>query len=318
MNNIKKISLIIFCLVICCFSFFITEKITATTPDNTQGWCVFWKPISIGGGTNHGEHTSYRNCKEKNSWTAFCPDILGQGERNDSNCEKGREPIVLNSEAQEILNSNYRGELIELMNSKNPGDPVALLQTEKYRRYILLIRIKYICGYYTTPFADPDPEKTYYGEYYFGRISGKWELLSEANKMFSYMMRLEEQCTSIPYNCMIVSAYRPDDKESSAHKQGLAIDFSCGEKFPSGAGSCSTKANELLNRIKSVNKSFNIIRECTSGDSGTEENRCIGKDTREQIIHIDLKLRGAGEKCLYMNCDFNKCYPPVNDPAANN
>lgn len=277
---------------------------------NTSGWCV----TEIGLVGKNGIHTTRTNCISRQNdnsnttnWYAFCPDIAGQGERNQSNCDCTYSDII-KSEALGVIISD-REALIEDLND---GE-FSLTGLAREWAFMTATSLHCACPIFKVgeP-SDPDDFKTV--TWLGGEITGVYSFVSKIAKMFSKMYSDPPECTPVlPEGCYIGESYdKYRDNEQSPHRTGQALDISCNESI---ASACGTKTAELLEKVRAAASGLNIIRECTPGDK--QNGGVVCKTDNTQTIHVDEKIRTSGSRtddpdikeCLYINCDFNECNP---------
>lgn len=287
-------------------------------PSPTQmGWCVNGDLI-----TNRGYRASYSECSALGvdpaaltQWYAWCPDKSSTEERTSCTCRDNdiQKSLLL------LAGIAGRNTLIERVNdgqiTVGPGSDWEALKNTN-----IAARLQCTCGVFS---AGNRPSRTSTIIDFNGtplpveddvtnnKLKGQWELIRQTSILFSRMSKMDElgQCTITPgmaYNtCRITGSYdRRRDNADSPHRQGLAIDFSCGDQMPSTTfpTRCTENTSKFLELIKAANPGFNIIEECND-----IQRSCAVTTGSNQVIHLDLKDRipgnssGGADNCNITN-----------------
>lgn len=254
------------------------------------GWCVT-------GIFNIGKRMTRDDCLRRltdddpnTKFYAFCRDVAGQPERDAGNCKCNYKfdngtpndpdddipaPFEPSSRLIELI--LLRDELIERVNDGHRTTEDLTL----FYEFSVASGLRCACGVYSAGEAPsdvnlPNNSITLLGNEY----RGNFELAKKANKLFSNMAKLENDCRPLPVGCRIKNVY---GTWSGNHSSGKAIDFCCSEN----KSFCDkTKINDLMNRIKQAdsNNYFSIIRECTTQERACNSTTgCTGG-----LVHIDL------------------------------
>ena len=291
-----------------------------------SGWCV----TRLGFFGSNGEHTTRDNCKARASdddpntnWYAFCPDITGQGQREEGTCTCNETDIEKSSALNNII--SMRSGLIDAFNDGN----ISKTDQENWFKFAIATQINCACGIYSAGDYDSgasdnnsntssDAARKLYTIYLGGKeVTGVHSFLRKAAKMFSKMYGPAPKCEFLPESCIVTSGYRGDeddkfvsfsdwgDQKKSAHDTGQAIDIGCATPVVASGG-CTGDAATAEGKIRGAASGLNVLRECNT----TEKNSC-GDGGNTQVIHVDEKTRGTDDPdvkaCYYINCNFADC-----------
>lgn len=295
-----------------------------------SGWCV----TRLGFFGSNGEYTTRDSCKARASdndpntnWYAFCPDIAGQGQRDEDSCTCNESDIEKSSALNNLI--GMRSGLIDALND---GD-VSKTDQENWFKFSIATQINCACGIYSAGNYDgsandndantsADAARKLYTIYLGGKeVTGVHSFLRKAAKMFSKMHGAAPKCELLPDSCIVTSSYRDsgsrkyDDEfvpfsnwgnqDKSAHDTGQALDIGCATAVVASGG-CTGDAATAEGKIRGAASGLNVLRECNT----TEKNSC-GDGGKTQVIHVDEKTRGTDnpdvKACYYINCNFADC-----------
>ncbi|NUM25711.1 MAG: hypothetical protein HUU49_03785 [Candidatus Buchananbacteria bacterium] len=296
-------------------------------PIPVSGWCV----TGLGLFGDNGDHTTRDNCKARatdndpnTNWYAFCPDIAGQGERDESSCDCNATDIEKSSALSDVI--SLRAGLIDALNDGN----ISQTDMEKQFKFMIAVHIDCACPVYSAGNYDgaatdnnantsADPARKLYTVGIGGKdVTGVHTFLRKVAKMYSKMYGAPPKCESLPASCVLNSSYRGDEDDKfvpfsdwnnenkSAHDTGQAADIACAGAATSAGSGCTGDAATAETKIRGAASGLNVLRECNV----TEKNIC-GQAGSTQLVHVDEKTRGTNnpdnKACYYINCNFSSC-----------
>lgn len=291
-----------------------------------QGWCVTNTGII---GTN-GKHTTRGVCTyleydndPNTNWYAFCPDIAGQGERDEDSCKCGATDIEKSSALIERI--NMRSGLIEALNDGEFSQQ----DSNNMLKFLIAPALNCACNVYnagTAPTGDKAKYKITSINVAGVKIDGVHTFIRKVAKMFSKMYSPAPNCQLLPQDCKIGRSYDRDrsedfileayrnDPNASPHQTGQALDMNCQEFATEATNQCDPTTKELLDKVRGSASSLNIMQECSfkeRGCWGTQDSSATADQKLIEVIHVDEKKRNDDdpdvEACLYTDCDVTNC-----------